>query len=72
VERGVFRLAYGATYTKARITIDRLDPTLTGKEPRHQPTWTFSATPEVDLGKSGCRGEPGDDHLQLCDRIATC
>ncbi|GHC92458.1 TonB-dependent receptor domain-containing protein [Novosphingobium pokkalii] len=51
VERGVFRLAYGATYTKARITIDRLDPTLTGKEPRHQPTWTFSATPEVDLGK---------------------
>lgn len=51
VERGVFRLAYGATYTKARITIDRLDPTLTGKEPRHQPTWTFSATPQVDLGK---------------------
>lgn len=51
VERGVFRLAYGATYTKARITTDRLDPTLTGKEPRHQPTWTFSATPQVDLGQ---------------------
>lgn len=48
---GPLSLNYGATYTKARITVDRLDPTLTGKEPRHQPTWTFTLTPRVDLGK---------------------
>lgn len=47
---GPFNLALAATYTKAKITADRLDPSLTGKEPRHQPSWTFSATPQVDLG----------------------
>lgn len=48
--KGLFSLAWGATYTKAKITQDRLDPTLTGKQPRHQPAWTLSATPQVELG----------------------
>jgi len=51
LQRGPFSLAWGATYTKAKITVDRLDPTLTGKEPRHQPEWTLTATPQVDFGK---------------------
>lgn len=51
MRKGVFSLAWGATYTKAKITEDRLDPALTGKEPRHQPTWTLSVTPQVDLGR---------------------
>lgn len=51
VHRGVFNLMLGATYTKAKITLDRLDPALTGKEPRHQPDWTFIAVPQVDFGK---------------------
>jgi len=52
VHRGPFSLMIGATYTKAKITRDLLDPTLTGKEPRHQPDWTFFATPSVDLGRA--------------------
>lgn len=56
VKRGVFSLQAGATYTKAKITIDKLDPSLTGKEPRHQPTWTFTAMPMVDLGKFALGG----------------
>jgi len=48
---GPFSLTLGATYTKAKIAIDRLDPTLTSKEPRHQPAWTFTAAPQVDLDK---------------------
>ncbi|MFN3818883.1 TonB-dependent receptor domain-containing protein [Blastomonas sp.] len=50
VHRGPFSLMLGATYTKAKITKDLLDASLTGKEPRHQPDWTFTATPQVDLG----------------------
>lgn len=50
VHRGPFSLMIGATYTKAKITRDLLDPTLSGKEPRHQPDWTITATPQVDLG----------------------
>ena len=46
--RGIFNLTAGATYTKAKITLDKLDPTLTGKEPRHQPAWTIEATPEIE------------------------
>lgn len=52
VQRGRFSLMLGATYTKAKITADRLDPTLAGKEPRHQPDWTFTATPQVDFGRA--------------------
>ncbi len=46
---GPFSIMAGATYTKAKITEDKLDATLTGKEPRHQPAWTFQATPQVEL-----------------------
>ena len=49
VRRGPFSLTAGATYTKAKITRDYFDPTLTGNEPRHQPAWTLQATPQVDL-----------------------
>ncbi|WP_338112875.1 TonB-dependent receptor [Sphingomonas gei] len=47
--RGPFSIMAGATYTTAKITEDKLDATLTGKEPRHQPAWTFQATPQVEL-----------------------
>lgn len=49
--RGVFNLMLAATYTQAKIIEDRLNPALTGKEPRHQPDWVFVAVPQVDLGK---------------------
>ncbi len=48
VRRGPFSMVTGATYTKAKITKDYFDPTLTGKEPRHQPAWTLQATPQID------------------------
>lgn len=48
IRRGPFSMVAGATYTKAKITEDKIDPALTGKEPRHQPTWTLQATPQVD------------------------
>ncbi|KTF68806.1 TonB-dependent receptor domain-containing protein [Sphingomonas sp. HT-1] len=48
IRRGPFSMVAGATYTKAKITEDKIDPTLTGKEPRHQPAWTLQATPQVD------------------------
>nr|WP_294814791.1 TonB-dependent receptor [uncultured Sphingomonas sp.] len=47
--RGPFSIMAGATWTTAKITEDKLDATLTGKEPRHQPAWTFQATPQVEL-----------------------
>ncbi len=47
--RGIFSITAGATYTTAKITQDKLDPTLTGKEPRHQPAWTLEATPQIEL-----------------------
>ena len=46
--RGIFNITAGATYTKAKITLDKLDATLTGKQPRHQPAWTFEATPQIE------------------------
>ena len=49
--RGVFNLMLAATYTQAKIIEDRLNPALTGKEPRHQPGWVFVAVPQVDFGK---------------------
>ncbi|MCX7283129.1 MAG: TonB-dependent receptor [Novosphingobium sp.] len=52
VQRGPASLLLSATYTKAKITRDLLAPALTGKEPRQQPDWTFSATPQVDLGRA--------------------
>ncbi len=50
-QRGPFNLMVGATYTRAKITLDRLDPSLIGKEPRHQPDWTLIAVPQLDFGK---------------------
>ena len=50
-QRGVFNLMVAATYTKAKISEDRLNPALTGKEPRHQPDWVLVAVPQVDFGK---------------------
>lgn len=49
LRHGPFSIVASATYTKAKITEDKLDATLTGKEPRHQPAWTFQATPQVEL-----------------------
>jgi outer membrane receptor protein involved in Fe transport len=49
--RGVFNLMMAATYTKAKITEDRLNAALSGKEPRHQPDWVFVAVPQVDFGR---------------------
>lgn len=48
--RGPFNLMLAATYTKAKITEDRIGGVFTGKEPRHQPDWVFVAVPQVDLG----------------------
>jgi len=48
--RGPFSITAGATYTKAKITEDKLDATLTDMEPRHQPAWTFEATPQFETG----------------------
>lgn len=50
-QRGVFNLMLAATYTRAKITEDRLNAALTGKEPRHQPDWVLVAVPQVDFGK---------------------
>jgi outer membrane receptor protein involved in Fe transport len=49
--RGPFSLMLAATYTQAKITEDRLNAALTGKEPRHQPDWVLVAVPQVDLGR---------------------
>ena len=48
---GPFSLTLGATWTKAKIDQDRTDPTLDGNRPRHIPTLSFQARPQVDLGK---------------------
>lgn len=45
---GPFSIAAGATYTTAEITQDKLDATLTGKDPRHQPKWVLQATPQIE------------------------
>ncbi len=49
--RGIFNLMLAATYTKAKITEDRVGGTFTGKEPRHQPDYVFVAVPQIDFGK---------------------
>ena len=50
-QRGIFNLMLAATYTRAKITEDRLNAALTGKEPRHQPDWVLVAVPTLDFGK---------------------
>ena len=51
VSRGVFNLMLAATWTRAKITEDRLGGVFTGKEPRHQPDWVLVAVPQLDFGK---------------------
>lgn len=46
--RGPFSLNAGATWTKAKITEDKLNAAITGLEPRHQPEFTFQLMPQVD------------------------
>lgn len=48
---GPFSLTLGATWTKANIDKDRTDPTLEGNRPRHIPSFSFQARPQVELGK---------------------
>ncbi|MFC3099703.1 TonB-dependent receptor domain-containing protein [Altererythrobacter lauratis] len=50
VRRGPFALTLGATWTDATISNDVADPTLNGNRPRHIPTLSFQARPEVNLG----------------------
>jgi outer membrane receptor protein involved in Fe transport len=45
---GPFRLAAGATYTKAEIKKDATDVTLEGNTPRHQPKLIYSVTPQFE------------------------
>lgn len=51
LREGPFALTLGATWTKAQIDKDRSDPTLNGNRPRHIPTFSFQARPQVDLGQ---------------------
>ncbi len=51
IVRGPFSLMLAATYTKAKITEDRVGGVFTGREPRHQPDWVFVAVPQIDFGK---------------------
>jgi outer membrane receptor protein involved in Fe transport len=46
---GPFRLAAGATYTKAEIKHDATDLTLNGNTPRHQPKLIYSVTPQFEI-----------------------
>lgn len=48
---GPLSLTLGATWTRATIDKDRSDPTLDGNRPRHIPTFSFQARPQVELGK---------------------
>ncbi|MBW6525973.1 TonB-dependent receptor [Sphingomonas sp. RHCKR7] len=47
VRLGVLGLNGGATYTRATIRHDYLDPSLDGNRPRFQPKLIFQATPEI-------------------------
>lgn len=49
VRKGPFLLALGATWTDAKISKDRTDPALEGNRPRHIPTFSFQARPQVEL-----------------------
>lgn len=50
LREGPFALTIGATWTKAKIDEDRTDPALEGNRPRHIPSLSFQARPQVDLG----------------------
>ena len=48
---GPFKLAAGATYTKAEIKHDATDATIKGNIPRHQPKLIYSVTPQFDTAR---------------------
>jgi len=48
---GPFALTLGATWTRAKIVSDISDPTLNGNRPRHIPTLSFQARPQVELDR---------------------
>lgn len=45
---GPFSLRVGATYTKAKIDSDAINPALAGNTPRHEPTLFFTAMPQFE------------------------
>lgn len=47
--KGPFVLALGATWTDAKISKDRADPALEGNRPRHIPSLSFQARPQIEL-----------------------
>lgn len=47
--RGVFMLNAGATWTKAKITADALNPATVGNTPKHQADLIFQVIPQVEL-----------------------
>ncbi|MFM2370292.1 MAG: hypothetical protein RIS85_14, partial [Pseudomonadota bacterium] len=51
VRHGPFALTLGATWTKASIDKDRTDPALEGNRPRHIPSLSFQARPQVELAR---------------------
>ncbi|MHA6720347.1 TonB-dependent receptor domain-containing protein [Sphingomonas sp. RS6] len=48
ISRGPFSLNAGATWTRAKITEDLLNPAITGLQPRHQPEFTLQLMPQVE------------------------
>lgn len=48
-KNGPFSVTGGATWTKAEITSDALDPTKVGNTPKHQADLIFQLTPQVEL-----------------------
>ncbi|WP_420186430.1 TonB-dependent receptor domain-containing protein [Sphingomonas elodea] len=48
---GPFSLTAGATWTKAKIVADILNPGVVGNTPRRQASLIFQATPQYDIGR---------------------
>jgi outer membrane receptor protein involved in Fe transport len=49
VRRGVFSLSAGGTYTSAKIASDLSNPAVVGNRPRHQASFIFEATPQIEV-----------------------
>ena len=45
---GIFSVTAGGTYTSAKIAGDATHPLLVGNTPRHQASFIFEATPQID------------------------
>jgi len=48
---GVFSLTGGATWTKAEITADAINPATVGNKPKHQADIIFQLVPQVETGR---------------------